>query len=182
MGFYDLKFFPGFSRPPSLRISVKEAGREPRTNRVGSNHAVSFSRRIPSLRPALRWKPKHSAILLLGSVSRDGFRPAHVSREPSRHRGLSGSSQEQPLSLRTQRTSETLHLGRCQRAPRLENLRRLRAHSYRYCSTAVRRHRPGTGLGCHGLRAGRHDHRSPASRCFLGQDSERPKALSSFTQ
>ncbi len=83
------------------------------------------------MRSALRWGPKHETLHLLGSVSCDGLRPTVPSREPSRHRSLSGCAAQQTLSLRTQRTSEALLACRCQRTSGLENLRRIRAHAHR---------------------------------------------------
>lgn len=46
MGFYDLKCFPGFSRLAPARVSLQEGFREPRTNHIRSDNAVSFSRRV----------------------------------------------------------------------------------------------------------------------------------------
>ena len=169
MSFYDLKCFPGFSGLGPVRISLEEGCREPRTNHIRSNHEVSFSRRVRSMRSALRWEPIHQALLLLGSVSGHGLRPTDLSREPSRHRSLSGNTAQQALSLWAQRTSEAILACRCQRTSRLENLCRFRAHAHRHCAPAVRRHRPRVGPGRNALRAGRHDYRSVSFDVPLGK-------------
>src|SRR5438128_508635 len=65
MSFYDLKSFPGFSGLVPLSISLEEGCREPRTNHIRSNHAVSFSRRVQPVCSALQWKPIHQALFLL---------------------------------------------------------------------------------------------------------------------
>src|SRR5437867_3598248 len=169
MSFYDLKCFPGFSGFGPVRISLEEGSREPRTNDIRSNHAVSFSRRVRSVRSAFRWEPIHKALLLLGSVSRHGLRPADLSREPSRHRSLSGNTAPQALSLRAQRTSEAILACRCQRTSGLENLRRFCAYTHRHRPPALRRHRPRLGPRRNGLRAGRHDYRSVSFDVSLGK-------------
>src|SRR5258708_5069452 len=169
MSFYDLKCFPGFSDLCTVRISLEEGFREPRTNHIRSNHAVSFSRRVRSVRQSLRWKPIYEALLLLGSVSRHGLRPTDLSRESSRHRSLSGRTAEQTLSLRTERTSAALLACQCQRTSGLENLRRFCAHAHRYCSPALRRHRAGVRPYRNGLRVGCDDYRSVSFDVSLGE-------------
>src|SRR5438034_2366084 len=169
MSFYDLKCFPGFSGLGPVRISLEEGCREPRTNRIRSNHAVSFSRRVRSMRSALRWEPIHKALLLLGSVSLHGLRPTDLSREPSRHRSLSGNTAPQALSLRAQRTSEAILACRCQRTSGLENLRRFCAYTHRHRPPALRRHRPRLGPRRNGLPAARHDYRSVAFNVCLSK-------------
>src|SRR5437588_1183880 len=169
MSFYDLKSFPGFSGLGPLRISLEEGCREPRTDRIRSNHAVSFSRRIQPVRSALQWKPIHQALFLLGSVSRDGLCSTDLSRESSRYRSLSGCPTQQALSLRAQRTREAIVACRCERTSRLENLRRLRPHTHRHRSSTLRRHRPWVGFECNGLRAGCHHDRFVPVDVSLGQ-------------
>src|SRR5437660_331391 len=124
MSFYDLKYFPGVWGLAPLRMFLEETYREPRTNRIRPDHAVSFSRRVPSMRRALRWESQRQELLLLGSVSCHGFCAAHLSRESSRHRSLSGCTAQQALPLRSERASEAFFSGRCQRTSGLENLRR----------------------------------------------------------
>src|SRR4030095_14448964 len=169
MSFYDLKCFPGFLGLHPARIYLEEAFREPRKNYIRSNHEVSFARRVRSMRSALRWEPLHKAVLVLGSISCHGLRPTVPSREPSRHRSLSGHTAKQTLSLRTQRNSEALLACRCQRTSGLENLRRFRAHTHRDGSPALRRYGARLGPRWNSLRSGCHDDRSVSFDVSLGK-------------
>src|SRR6185295_14206628 len=82
-------------------------------------------------------------ILLLGSVTDNVVRPTDLSREPSRHRSLSSGTTRKAVPQRPRRSSEAIHVGRCQREPRLENLCRFRAKPDSDRATALLRH--GTG-------------------------------------
>src|SRR6185503_1029157 len=117
MSLYDLKLCPGFSELAARRISLEEGYREPGTDHIRSTYAVSFPRRVPSLRCSLPRKPIREELLLLGSVSCYGFRPTHLSREPARHRSLSECTTSEAVSLRTQWASQTILACRCQRTP-----------------------------------------------------------------
>src|SRR6266536_144526 len=154
------------------RSNSKEKTREPRTNRICPTHQLLFSQRIQPLRRALRRQQEYAHILLLGPVADNVIRTTDLSREPSRHRSLSGCPTQQALSLRAQRTSEALLACRCQRTTGLENLCRFRAHADRHCSPALRRHRPRLGAQCNSLCAGCHDYRSVSFDVPLGDIQE----------
>ena len=178
----DLNFCPTVLCNCLSRSTSKESAFEPRTNRVCSTHQLLVSQRIQPVRRALRWQQECAHFLLLGPVADNVIRPTDLSREPSRYRSVSGRTTEQALSLRTQRTSEALLACRCQRTSGLENLRRFRSHAHRHCSPALRRHRAGLGPYRNGLTRSTPRLSICVFRCSLGQDSERPRVLSSFTQ
>ena len=161
------------SNPPVLchslsRSNSKEKTLEPRTNCICPTHELLFSQRIQPLRRALRRQQEYAHILLLGPVTDNVLRPTDISREPSRHRSLSGCPTQQALSLRAQRASEAIFACRCERTSGLENLRRLRSHAHRHSSPALRRHRPRMGAQCNSLCAGCHDCRSVSFAVPLG--------------
>src|ERR1035437_10662565 len=53
--------------------------------------------RIPSLRQPLRWRSLSAGVLVLGSVSDDGFRSADLPRKLAGHRSMSSFAARQTL-------------------------------------------------------------------------------------
>ena len=79
------------------------------------------------MRRPLPRRPLREELFLLGSVSGDGLRPAHLSREPAGHRDLPGRGGRQAVPHGLPHQRGALDAGRCQRIARLAHLRRLRA-------------------------------------------------------
>src|SRR5260370_1951367 len=125
----DLNSISAFRGLTLSRTTAKEITLEPRSNRVCSTHQLSFSQRIQSLRGALWWQQECALVLLLGSVSHLGFRPAYISRELARHRSMSRGATAQTLSCRFQCPSETSSSRNPQQAPRSAHLPPARPHS-----------------------------------------------------
>src|SRR5437667_3833026 len=139
----DLNFDPLVLCHSLSRSISKEEAIEPRTNRICSTHQLFFSQRVQPLCCTLPWQQEYARILLLGSVTHYVLCPTDPSREPSRHRSLSSGTTRQALPQRPRWSSKTIHVGRCQREPRLENLRRLCTEPDSDRSATLRRH--GTG-------------------------------------
>src|SRR5437762_6084597 len=79
----DLKFFSFFGL--ILRqFSVTEDKHEPGTNGFQPDLAIHFLRRFLHLCATPRWQQKHSTVLMLGTVSGDGFRSTDLSRKSAR--------------------------------------------------------------------------------------------------
>src|SRR5205809_7048686 len=80
----DLKFFSFFGL--ILRqFPVTEDQHEPGTNGFQPDLAIHFLRRFLHLCATPRWQQKHSTVLMLGTVSGDGFRSTDLSRKSARH-------------------------------------------------------------------------------------------------
>ena len=175
----DLNFDPPVLCHSLSRSISKEKAIEPRTNHICSTHQLLFSQRVQPLRRAL-WRQQECAlILLLGPVTDNVVCPTDLSREPSRHRSLSSRTTRQAVSQRPRWSSEAIHVGRCQREPRLENLRRFRSKPDSNRAAALLRH--GTG---NRTRHCMHWTQQQSIFAFLyshGLSSEEPKLQSSFT-
>lgn len=130
MSLNDLNFDPPVFCHSLSRSISKEKGIEPRTNRVCSTHQFLFSQRVQSLRLAIPRQQECALILLLGSVTGNVVRPTDLLREPSRHRSLASGTTRKAVPQRHRWPSETIHVGRCQREPRLENL-------FRACTLSI---------------------------------------------
>src|SRR5439155_19973353 len=151
------------------QLIAKEITLEPRSNRVCTTHQLSFAQRIQSLRDALWGQQECALVLLLESVSHHGFRSTYLSRELTRHRGLSGGPAAQALSLGLHWPSQTVHPSGRQRKTRLAHLPRFRAESNSdstppLCSFGLR-----TRVSCDCLRLRCHDHRPLSVALSLGQ-------------
>src|SRR5882762_1179312 len=106
-GLNDLNSILGFQGLTLSRAIAKEITIEPRSNCICATHELSFAQRIQPLRSALSGQQERALVLLLGSVSDDGFRPANISRELARYRSVSRRATPQTLSCRFQRRRET---------------------------------------------------------------------------
>src|SRR6516162_1522270 len=98
-------------------------------HRVCTADRASAPQGVSQVRGPLSWKPLREKLLLLGSVSGHGLRPAHLSRKPTRHRDLPGGGGRQAVPHGLPQPGGTLDAGRCQRIARLAHLRRLCADS-----------------------------------------------------
>src|ERR1700687_5287888 len=96
-------------------------------------HGVCATRRaftsqgVSQVRGPLSWGPLREELLLLGSVSGDGVRPAYLSREPAGYRNLLGRGGRQAVPHGIPHERGALDASRRQRIARLAHLRRLRA-------------------------------------------------------
>ena len=117
-------------------------------HRVCTADRASAPQGVSQVRGPLSWKPLREKLLLLGSVSGHGLRPAHLSRKPTRHRDLPGGGGRQAVPHGLPQPGGTLDAGRCQRIARLAHLRRLCADSDCDCA-------PALCSRCHGRRFGR---------------------------
>jgi hypothetical protein len=169
----DLNTSPGFFWLTLGRSIAKEMPLEPRTNRICSTHQFSLAQRIQPLRGALRRQQECARVLLLGSVSHDGFRPTHLSRELARHRSMPRRPTKETLSLRLQWSSQTFYSGRCQRESRLAYLSRLRPKSDSDRAASLCALRVGFRSGRDRLRFRFHHHRSLSGALPLGQISQK---------
>jgi len=78
------------------------------------------------MRSTVSRQPSDKNIFLFRSIPVYGVCPDNLSPEPSRHRSLSSSNAAETLPLRHTWECFTQYFGKCKRASRLENLRRLR--------------------------------------------------------
>lgn len=105
---------------------------------------------------------------LLGTVSRHGFYPTDLARDPERYRSDVGSQLEQAVRNGISPQGSQFYTGRCQRVSRLANLVRLSCSSYPARLQAL----SGRGLGArsqnHGLPIGTHHYRSVTESVRLG--------------
>src|SRR5213594_1978877 len=169
MSFYDLKFVPAFSSRILLKTLFEESSCESRTNCFCPDHGVYLPRRLPSLRAKIRRQPKHTATVVLGSISCHGICSTDLPSQSAGYRSLPGSTTEQALPLWFSRLCQTLHTGGRQRAARLENLCRFRPHADPYGPPSLRQHRSRIGLGRYGVCPRCHHHRSVPEPFSLGQ-------------
>ena len=142
---------------------------EYRPDRFCSAHGPLALLRVSEVCRSLSRRCSRQRLLLPGPVSGDGFRSVDLPRELARYRGMLAFDERQAVPHGLPWPSGTHHAGRCQREPRLADLRRLRA--------GVDRHRPATlcprshrrRLGAQSLRVGFHDHRSMPDAVPVGQ-------------
>jgi hypothetical protein len=123
-------------------------------------------------RRSLRWQLPCSQSLLYRSVSSVGFRPVDLSGKSSRYRSLPYRTICEALSHGDSLSDKAFDIGRRKRAPRLENLRRLRSTADCSSSKIIRRGRFQPGAFRYGLRAGLDDHRSVPVSFPLGTISK----------
>src|SRR6267378_1961700 len=96
---------------------------------------------------------------LLGPVSLDGLRAAHLSREPARHRNVPAGSGWEVVSLGDSRSHLAQHAGRRQRDARLAHLCRSRSRADRRGASVVRGRSAGCRAGGNCLCVGLYYHR-----------------------
>src|ERR1017187_6718911 len=107
---------------------------EYRPDRFCSAHGPLALLRVSEVCCSLSRRCSRQRLLLAGPVSGDGFRSVDLPRELARYRGMLAFDERQAVPHGLPWPSGTHHAGRCQREPRLADLRRLRA--------GVDRHRP----------------------------------------
>ena len=124
--------------------------------------------RVRPLRRSLSWQSTDSQLLLFRSISLHGLRSTDLSREPARHRNLPPRPSKETLPRGLSRRHRSEHSRRCQRTPRLADLRGLRSGLDRSGAATV----PGRWLRrstqAYRLRVGFHDHRSLLDAVPLG--------------
>ncbi len=133
---------------------------EHRQDPVRPAHGLLALDHIRPVRPVLWRRRWRSYAALCRAVPDHGVRPIDLSGESARHRGLPLGASRQALPHGLARTGATLHAGRCQRIPRLANLRQFRAAIDRSSKEALRPGRLGDGVVEHRLRLGLDNHRS----------------------
>src|SRR4030095_1433974 len=156
----DLNFDPSVLCHSLSRSISKEKAIEPRTNRICSTHQLLFAQRVQPLCCALPGQQERAFILLLGPITDNGLCPTNPSREPSRHRSLSTGAKQQALPQRPRPSRQSIHVGRCQREPRLENLCRFRTEPYSDRSATLRGRGTGNRSRCEVVCIRLHDNRS----------------------
>lgn len=120
MRFIDLNSKPRQSHTcASLR---KEMADELRKDSILSTDGFFARIRISSLCGALPRQPQSAKFFMLGSVSDDGLRSAHLSRKSQGHRDLFESCGREALPHGHSRQGLSQHAGARQRSARLENL------------------------------------------------------------
>jgi hypothetical protein len=149
-----------------------EVSYECRQDLVCSDHGVRSMDKLFPNRGALWWRLGRAAPDLLRAVSSHDFCTTDVARESSRHRSDSWSQLEQAVRHGISPQRSPIRLGRCQRVARLANLGRLG----RSIDQARSQTLSGRGLGTlsqeHGLRIGRHHHRSVTEPVRVGAISQ----------
>ena len=110
----------------------------------------------------------HAGVLLPRPIPRHGVRAVDLSREPAGHRDMPQRCAVEVVPRRLSWPGFQEHLERCQQAPRLAHLGRLRAgaHSSRPGLVRPGRFRRGAEARC--LCPGLHDHRSVLGPVSLG--------------
>jgi len=131
-----------------------------RAVRVLASLGFSSTSRLQRLRGAIPRQLQVSWVLVPRSVSRHGFCPADVPREPPRHRDLPAGPRHQALPRGVPLQDFQEHYGGRESASRLADLRRLRAYPDSACPCAVRERCVGRGSGRDDLRPGL-DHDRP---------------------
>ena len=107
-------------------------------------------------------------VLLLGSVSVDGFRAANLSRQSARYRSLPPFDAGQVVPHGISRQGGALHSRRCQRVTRLANLCRFCPSADWNCATVACPRSYGRGSGAQSIRAGLDHHRSLSIAFSMG--------------
>ena len=97
--------------------------------------------RVPSLCQSVRWRSSSTGVLVLGSVSDDGLRSAHLPRKLAGHRSMPSFAARQTVSQGVPWSSGALDVGGRQLVARLAHLCGLRPSADRH-RTAVVRARP----------------------------------------
>src|SRR5665647_789809 len=157
MSFNDLKIFPKISH---LRETMRGGLNYVhwKTYFLSSDGASSASC-LSSMRRSLSRQFQGQGIYLSRPVSVYGLCSTHLSRKPSRYRGLSSCPEEQTLPHGYPRAHFSQYSGQCHQNSRLAHLRRSCPRSYpdRQKTLCERRLFPGTGK--HGLCTGCHYYR-----------------------
>src|SRR5207253_3897324 len=92
----DLNVNRGICDP--AMTSVAGIADEPGQTCLRTAHATFAVNHVPPLRCQVRRRAQDQELLVSRSISVHGFRTAHVSREPARHRSLLASSDREALS------------------------------------------------------------------------------------
>ena len=148
--------------------SIQEHPDEPGANSLRAAHGVRVPQGVPEMRGEVSPQASAPALLLLGPVSGDELRPAHLPGEPPRRRGLSWCRAGQALPHGIPCPGGASHPRRCQRAKRLADLRRVRAEVDHRSPPALHRRTLRRRTGTDRLRLGRHHHRSLPVGLSLG--------------
>jgi len=136
---------------------------------VRAGHRLPTLDQFPAHRRSLWRRPPGADTELRRAVPLHGLRATDLPRKPARHRNLPVRSAGQAVSHGLSLASQSLHLGRCQREPRLAYLRRLRASAHCPGAQALRPGQSRNTAGQHGLRPGCHDRGSVVCRSFPGR-------------
>src|SRR3972149_7562967 len=135
---------------------------------VRATHEAFTPSHVPPLYAALPFQLSHQDILASRSVSLHGLRATDLPREPARHRNLSARPSGQALSSWHTRSCCQEYPGRCQRIPRLAQLRRLRDEPDPDGQNALHQRSLRRGAGTDGLRTGYYDQRPVLERLAVG--------------
>ena len=132
--------------------SLPGAVNERRAHRLRAVDGVRVARGVPEVRAEIPPPTPQTALLMLGPVPLHGLRPAHLPREPARHRSVPRRRARAALPHGLPRAGHAQHAGRRQRAARLAHLRRLRPDPDRRGAPPLRGRALGGGPGGDGLR------------------------------
>lgn len=126
----DLKFFlkTAYTPPPDQAKEV--FSNEYRQNRLFPSHGTPADAVVPSMCKSVQWQPQNKNLFLSRSISVHGLCTAHISRKPSRYRGVPQSPTEKALSYGHPRKRFSKHISQCQQSQGLANLRRFRPVPY----------------------------------------------------
>jgi len=159
-GLQKVGSFSGLTSPRSTR--------ECRQNPVRPSHGVRAVDELCAYRASLRRQRGRAHAVVCRAVPGDGLRATHLAREPARHRGQPVGQRPQALRDGLSRSGQALHAGRRQRIARLAHLVRSGHLADPPRTQAVRERCARCRVGQHGVRAGRHHHRSVFELVRLG--------------
>src|SRR5271157_135717 len=153
----------------------RKAADEYWSNHLFAAHGLFPSLRFSSLRGSLPGEPLRQELLLQRSVPLLGVCPAHVSREPARHRSLPACATVEALPHGLSQSGFSRYSSRRQRTPRLAHLPRFRARLNLYCSPTLSGRTSGHRFCQCGLRVRFHDDRPVSHLVSVGAVSPTQK-------
>jgi hypothetical protein len=168
MFFFDLNAPKGHTSA----ILQKEMTYAFRENDFCPTHGLSTGLRIPSVCPTIPRSLQDEKFFMLGSVSLQGLRTAHVPRKFERYRGLPSLGPTETLPHGYPGQSFTQYSGPCQPGERLVNLCRVCPDSDWPRSASLCKRFLWCGVESNGLCLGLHPHRFVSVPFSLGQVPE----------
>jgi len=142
------------------------------TNNLFATVRLSSQQTIRQMRPEIPRQPSDKNIFLFRSISVHGVCPDNLSSKSSRHRKLSSSNAAETLPLRHSRNRVTQYIGKCERASRLENIRRLRTGVNKQSQNALHQRRLWHSTEPRGLCSGFNNHRFMYDTVSMGTISQ----------
>jgi len=136
------------------------------TDRLSSKEAIR------QMRSPISRQLSSKDFFLFRSVPVYGVRSDNIPTEPSRHRNLFTSNATKTLPLRHSQKRFTQYLGKCKRASKLENIRRLRTSVNKQGSKTLCQLRLRNSVKARGLCSGFNNHRFMSVTISMGQVSQ----------